>query len=727
MAAFEEFGVMPEIIRALEDIDWTLPTPIQADAIPLILGGGDVLAAAETGSGKTGAFAIPLIQVTHESVLEGLHTSSTSTSTSSTSSSDESMKMNQEDRDSGFAIAENGQLCQSREEQWKGGRASRGILSGKYYYEATVTDEGLCRVGWSTRAARLDLGTDRLGFGFGGTGKKSNNKAFENYGQTFGLNDTITCAIDLDNLSIRFYKNGTDLGQAFTIPKSLSGSGFFPACVVKNAEIKFNFGPDVKHKIDGFTCISSADPSHLVSNNSSTSSSSSSSSSSKPNVRKPTALILEPSRELAEQTHNNIISFSKHLPPPLLRHVLLVGGVPLRDQEKAMEQGADIITATPGRLQELLKSGVVDLSNIRFFVIDEADSLINSNSDLLTNIHQRLPTLRLQVLFFSATLHSFPVRKMAESITRFPTWVDLKGADSVPETVDHACVHVTANMINPSPIQTDGIHKHDQMKQGSKEYISEAIKRHKGEILCKILEAQEGAQAIIFARTKLDCDHIEHMLHLLGGGSKGPVESRYSCVVLHSDRPPPQRKENLRKFKQAEVRLLICTDVAARGIDIQELPFMINYTLPDKPEDYIHRVGRVGRADRMGLAISLVGFDQEKVWYHTCSSKTCNNTKLTTEGGCAIWYDEPLYFQEIQKRLGQTVQALDSSYHPLGKGNSVYGKARGGSVVGSGYEFHVDQIKSQVVELSKLEDGVQKNYWNLRTKYTKAIISSSRQ
>jgi len=149
---------------------------------------------------------------------------------------------------------------------------------------------------------------------------------------------------------------------------------------------------------------------------------------------------------------------------------------------------------------------------------------------------------------------------------------------------------------------------------------------------------------------------------------------------------------------------------------------MINYTLPDKPEDYIHRVGRVGRADRMGLAISIVGSTQEKVWYHQCPSrgKACNNTALVTEGGCTLWYDEHLYWQDIQKRLNQEVPHLDKDYKlpsSYNEGVVVYGQARQNPNQ-QVYEVHVEQLRDQVRELGQLEEVVQKNFWVMKTKWT---------
>lgn len=139
------------------------------------------------------------------------------------------------DRGTALAVTPDGLRVQSREQrEWHGGRCTRGVqTSGKYGFEATVTDEGLCRVGWATLQANLDLGTCKFGFGFGGTGKKSNSKQFSDYGEAFGKSDVISCLIDLDNGEIKFLKNGADLGKAFTINKQMQDCAFFPAVVLK--------------------------------------------------------------------------------------------------------------------------------------------------------------------------------------------------------------------------------------------------------------------------------------------------------------------------------------------------------------------------------------------------------------------------------------------------------------------------------------------------------------
>lgn len=152
--------MLPEIGKAVEEMDWMLPTDVQAEAVPLILGGGDVLMAAETGSGKTGAFCIPILQIVWETLKDQ---ESGKTGGGTTPSTSTPWVMSFHDRTAAMAISPDGLRCQAREQkEWHGTRCTRGVkTSGKYYYEATVTDEGLCRLGWSTVDANLDLGTCR--------------------------------------------------------------------------------------------------------------------------------------------------------------------------------------------------------------------------------------------------------------------------------------------------------------------------------------------------------------------------------------------------------------------------------------------------------------------------------------------------------------------------------------------------------------------------------------
>uniref|UniRef100_A0A8D8MUA2 ATP-dependent RNA helicase n=3 Tax=Culex pipiens TaxID=7175 RepID=A0A8D8MUA2_CULPI len=720
MTAFEEFGVMPEIGQAIDEMEWMLPTDVQAEAIPLILGGGDVLMAAETGSGKTGAFCLPILQI----VWETLRDIKEGKAGKPVGHKAKPWTLSFTDRGNAMAVTPDGLRCQSREfKEWHGCRGTTGVRGGKgkYYYEATVTDEGLCRVGWSTEIAALDLGTDRFGFGFGGTGKKSNCKQFDNYGEAFGKCDVIGCCLDLDRGEVSFTKNGVSLGVAFRIDGNIKGGSFFPAVVLKNAEMSFNFGEtDFKHPVpEGFVAVCKVAHDNLAVNPNTGGEASTQDLKPKPNA--PQALVIEPSRELAEQTFNQIQKFKKHLKDPDVRELLLIGGVNIKEQMEVLQRGVDIIVATPGRLEDLISNGYVLLTNCKFFVLDEADGLLKQGyTELIERLHKQIPKItadgrRLQMVVCSATLHSFEVKKLAERLMHFPTWVDLKGEDAVPETVHHVVC-----MVDPQKdaswqamrahVTTDGVHAKDNVRPGSNtaETLSEAIKMLKGEYTLRAINEHQMDRAIIFCRTKLDCDNLERYLRQVGG-------QKYSCVCLHGDRKPQERKANLEKFKAKQVKFLICTDVAARGLDVTGLPFIINVTLPDEKSNYVHRIGRVGRAERMGLAISLVATVPEKVWYHGqwCSSrgKNCWNTQLTDVKGCCMWYDEKMYLAEIEDHLNVTIQQVDKDLKvPMNDfdGKVTYGEKRLNT--GTGYKDHVEQLTPVVKELARLEREAQVLY-----------------
>merc|ERR1712228_182451 len=308
-------------------------------------------------------------------------------------------------------------------------------------------------------------------------------------------------------------------------------------------------------------------------------------------------------------------------------------------------------------------------------------------------MYSRLPN-GVQVILFSATLHSDPIREMSKKLCRQPIWVDLKGKDFVPDTVHHCILVVdpikdrqwtSRNNVNEN-IQTDGVHLRDQIQWNpSKQSLSdntrsEGIKILKPIILKKIIDAFRMHQCLIFCRTRLDCDNLATFLTKIGGGkafygaTSSGKENPYSCIALHSGIPQHRRAENLALFKNGDVRFLICTDVAARGIDIKSLPFVINVTMPAEDEDYVHRVGRVGRADKPGIAISIISSQKEKVWYHSnCPDrgKNCSDTRLVPQGGCCIWYDEVKIFEKVEKRLGgNRIPILDQHKH-LSSSNKI--------------------------------------------------------
>ncbi|GAB1597636.1 ATP-dependent RNA helicase DDX1-like [Argonauta hians] len=730
MTAFEEMGVMPELGKSVEDMDWMLPTDVQSEAIPMILGGGDVLMAAETGSGKTGAFCLPIIQIVHESLKDQAEGKGKGKTISKASDTSKTWKMNVFDRSDAMAIDPEGHLCQARDPSgWHGVRSNKSVFGkdGRFFYEATVTDEGLCRVGWSTNKATLDLGTDKFGFGFGGTGKKSFGRQFDSYGESFGINDVIGCYLDLEKGIIKWSKNGIDLGKAYDIPGQIRNEKFFAALVLKNAEMEINFGDNsFKYPPDkSWTPLFRAPKEYVFVSRVDTGA-----NTHKPAPNAPQAIIIEPSRELAEQTFTQIVKFKKHMSEPNLRELLIIGGVSSKDQCDKLEQGVDIVVGTPGRMDDLISSGKLALHQVRFFVLDEADGLLSQGyGELINRLHQQIPKVtndgnRLQMIVCSATLHSFDVKKMAERLMYFPTWIDLKGQDSVPETVHHVVCEVDPNVDTQWKnmkfhIQTDGVHyKDNHSNLSSPEMMSEAVKILKGEYTINAIEEHNIDRGLIFCRTKLDCDNMEKYLMDRGRG-------KYSCVCLHSDRKPPERKANLQKFKDKKVRFLICTDVAARGIDVTGLPFVINVTLPDEKQNYIHRIGRVGRAERMGLAISLVSLKKEKVWYHSnCNSrgKGCYNTNLTDRGGCCIWYDEPKLLNDIQEHLDITIDKVQPDMKiPVFEfdGKVTYGQKRKNT--GSTYKGHVAQLAPTVSELSILEKRVQSSFIDL--KYNRKFAS----
>ncbi|CAH1117276.1 unnamed protein product [Phaedon cochleariae] len=719
MTAFEEFGVLPEIAKALDELEWTLPTDIQAEGIPLVLGGGDVLMAAETGSGKTAAFCLPVIQIVWETLKD---IQSGKAAKSAAESLSPPWTMSALDRGNALAVAPDGLRVQSREQkEWHGVRCTRGVKSGKWGFEATVTDEGLCRVGWSSLQASLDLGTDRFGYGFGGTGKKSNNRQFDNYGEPFGKSDVITCLLDCDNGDITFLKNGISLGVAFNADKNMISNGLFPAVVLKNAEMAFNFGDKLfKHSLPAdYQPINSATPQQFISNSNTHSGTA---SAAKIINNAPQAIIIEPSRELAEQTSNQIKLFKKHLGDPVIRELLVIGGVNVKEQISYLQNtGADIVVGTPGRLEDLIQGGYLSLAQCRFFILDEADGLLKQGyTELIERLHREMPKItadgrRLQMIVCSATLHAFEVKKMAEKLMYFPTWVDLKGEDAVPETVHHVVVKVDPQNDKSwhnlrRHITTDGVHAQDNVRPGhnSPETLSEAVKLLKGEYCIRAIDVHEMDRAIIFCRTKVDCDNLEKYMRQID-------RNHYSCVCLHGDRKPHERKANLETFKKGHVKFLICTDVAARGLDITGLPFMINITLPDEKSNYVHRIGRVGRAERMGLAISLVSTVPEKVWYHGewCKSRgrNCWNTNLTDVKGCCIWYNEPQFIGDIEEHLNVTIQQIGPDLvvpHDDFDGKVVYGEKRKSG--GSKYQDHTAQMQPIIQHLTSLESQAQLSY-----------------
>lgn len=734
MSAFTELGIMPELSNALEQMEWLLPTEIQSEAIPLILGGGDILMASETGSGKTGAFCLPLVQIVYEQIIESTKEKEKPPSLNQLNISD--WKLSVQDRAPDLVVGNDHLTARTKSGNWQGCRANKGIIRkrgnnhsqhyNKVYYEVHFSEQGLARVGWSFSEASFDLGTDRFGFGYGGTAKKSNNKQFSDYGLPFGEKfDIVGCTYDMATGELSFTKNGRFLGIAFKIPfKQLEQSELYPSICVKNAGCRVRFGADVHEKNDykpnDCIWVNELDPKLVIHR-------SIKKKEQQNHKNSPFAIVMEPSRELAQQTYECILTFSKNLN---IKSSLWVGGGD--NESQADDSITHVIVCTPGRLDAAIRNQQIDLNNVQFFILDEADSLIQQgHKNLINRVHSKLPKMfdsgrRLQVICCSATLHNFDVKKLADQLMYFSIWIDLKGEDSVPDTVHHVIFRIdprkdTKYRDLQGLFETDGVHENDQLQQslfgqnnrqlGNDVELSEAVKLLKPYYALKAIESLNMDQGIIFCRTKLDCDHLsEFMLDM----NKKSNSNKYSNVRLHSSLSQRDREQNLRDFKAKKFKFLICTDVAARGIDVKGVPFVIQMTLPDEQSNYIHRIGRVGRADRMGLAISLVSVVQEKVWYHSCNKRECHNTKLVERGGCCKWIDELAMLGDIEQHLKCSIQEIECDFKleiDEYDGKVVYGAKRLEQTLT--YEGHVEQLKSIANNLSILESKAQSDYLRL--------------
>ena len=272
------------------------------------------------------------------------------------------------------------------------------------------------------------------------------------------------------------------------------------------------------------------------------------------------ALILTPTRELAMQVFESVKTYGKHLP---LRAICLYGGVDIKPQIEEMRQGREIVVATPGRLLDHVQQKTVAFTSVEMLVLDEADRMLDMGFiPDIKRILALLPSAR-QSLLFSATF-SEEIRKLADSMLKAPQLIEVARRNTVSETVSHRVYAVA---------QED--------------------KRH---LLVHILRAQQLRQVLIFVGTKFGASRLAHYLQRQG----------IEADAIHGDKSQQQRTEALESFKSGRIKVLVGTDVAARGLDIDDLPHVINYELPHVAEDYIHRIGRTGRAGKQGEATSLV-------------------------------------------------------------------------------------------------------------------------
>src|SRR5688572_17637715 len=277
-----------------------------------------------------------------------------------------------------------------------------------------------------------------------------------------------------------------------------------------------------------------------------------------------TVLILSPTRELANQTD----AFCRQFAPKHIRCASIIGGAGYKNQIDAIRRGANIIVATPGRLMDFMEQGMLNLSKIDTLVLDEADRMLDMGFlPAIKRISKAIPVNR-QTLFFSATL-SNEIERIALSLMGEPHYVEVNTRGKAATTIEQTAYPV------------------------SHEY--------KMPLLLELLEKEDFERVLIFTRTKRGADRLAHILE----------KRDHKSNRIHGDRSQSQREAALRGFKSGKTRVLVATDVAARGIDIDSVSHVINYDVPAVPEDYFHRVGRTGRAGNKGRAITFLTAAEE--------------------------------------------------------------------------------------------------------------------
>ncbi len=284
-------------------------------------------------------------------------------------------------------------------------------------------------------------------------------------------------------------------------------------------------------------------------------------------VRTIDCLILTPTRELAIQIGESIAAYGRHL---TLRHHVIFGGVSQHTQVNAIRNGVDILVATPGRLLDLMQQGHIVLSNIKFFVLDEADRMLDMGFiHDVKKVIAKLPAKR-QSLFFSATMPP-EISQLADMLLKNPIKVEVTPVSSTAEMIQQAIYHVDKN--------------------------------DKQDLLIDILRDKSIETLLVFTQMKHAADKL----------SKRLIASGISAAAIHGNKSQNARQTALENFKNKRVRVLVATDIAARGIDIDQLSHVLNYELPNVPETYVHRIGRTGRAGASGIALSFCS-REEKVY-----------------------------------------------------------------------------------------------------------------
>ena len=278
------------------------------------------------------------------------------------------------------------------------------------------------------------------------------------------------------------------------------------------------------------------------------------------------ALILTPTRELAAQVHESVELYGKHLP---FKSSVIFGGVKINPQITKLRKGVDIVIATPGRLLDHIGQKTIDLRHVDFLILDEADRMLDMG--FINDIRKVIAVLpkQRQTLLFSAT-YSNDIKKLSNTLLNSPTLIEVARQNTASETVKQAIYHVD--------------------------------KIRKRELLTHLINEGQWKQVLVFTRTKHGANRLVGQLETDG----------ITAVAIHGNKSQNARTKALADFKENKIRVLVATDIAARGIDIDQLPHVVNYELPNVSEDYVHRIGRTGRAGNKGEAISLVCVDEHE-------------------------------------------------------------------------------------------------------------------
>lgn len=279
------------------------------------------------------------------------------------------------------------------------------------------------------------------------------------------------------------------------------------------------------------------------------------------------ALILTPTRELAAQIGESVEAYGKYLP---LKGEVVFGGVNICHQIKALQKGVDVLVATPGRLLDLVAQKVLDLSQVEIFVLDEADRMMDMG--FIHDVRKVLALLpkNRQNLLFSATF-SEEIKALAYTILKAPHTIEVARHNTPAEAV--------AQVVYP------------------------VDNKRKRELLSFLISSEQWTQVLVFMRTKHGANRLAEQL----------TKEGISAAAIHGNKSQAARTRVLHEFKQGSLRVLVATDIAARGLDIDQLPHVVNFELPNVPEDYVHRIGRTGRAGNSGAACSLVCVDELKL------------------------------------------------------------------------------------------------------------------